>query len=194
MKTSDSPSERLACTRRPRAVNVPPGRAGRTRHSDSSEVAYGVAGGSADWTAQPSGPSARTARVPLVITPWGQSSQREAGILKVALPGPTSTGRMPVSRPIGGLGQRPAMIARNWSMPDWKKSPGVGKQPLTGSSQGSTQAWLVSSDNCSEGTADRVGLRVRGQSIQRHRMESCCVSRVRAECGHQEASGGANRG
>ena len=76
--TLDTASVRPAWTSVPRAVSVPPARAGRSILSDSSEVAYVVCAGSALWTAQPSGPSARIARVPTEISPWGLSSHRVA--------------------------------------------------------------------------------------------------------------------
>ena len=124
--TPDSASERPAWTSVARATRVPSARAGRSSRSDISDVAYPVRAGSALWTAQPSGPSARIASVPTEISPCGLSSHRVAGIVNVALSGATSVSAIPVRWLTGGAGATPSASARSWSRPGRAAEDGDG--------------------------------------------------------------------
>lgn len=94
--TSDRPRRRLACTTVPRATSRPDSGTGRSMLIASSVVVYPVPAGRTECTAHPSGPSARIATSPPVTAPCGVFSQSVIGMVKVAVPPPTSVNRMPV--------------------------------------------------------------------------------------------------
>src|SRR5215470_19184926 len=91
--------------------------AARRKLTESSEVVTPIPAGALVSTEEPSARSATKAVVPARKTPADVCHQALAGIQALAIAGPTSDRRRPVSLVTGGLGSRRSRLARSSSIP-----------------------------------------------------------------------------
>src|SRR5215831_1358695 len=91
--------------------------AARRKLTESSEVVTPIPAGALESTEELSARSATKAVVPARKTPADVCHQALAGIQALAIAGPTSDRRRPVSLVTGGLGSRRSRLARSSSIP-----------------------------------------------------------------------------